>query len=166
MDFRLESAWFGKFVTTCFFCKGAGSRILRKYHPELPESVIKKGHTQFGDFIHWIEDGNRNAHWRGPYHDLCHPCTIQYDYIVKLETQNDDANYIVGQKLKGRGLDLHRVSNRGRPTTAQGRHLEFFQNLTESQIDFLLQRNRDDFIMFDYGFDRDTYTAKCKNECC
>ena len=53
---------------------------------------------QFEEFLQWIiswkNSATLNPHWR-PYHLLCHPCGIHYDFIGKLETVADDTRYIL-----------------------------------------------------------------------
>ena len=82
------------------FCKKIDRKILKAYHPELPQSTITEGHIQSHDFIHWIQDGHSKSHWLGLYHTACNPCAAHYDYIVKLETQTADAAFI-GPQLNG-----------------------------------------------------------------
>ena len=119
--------------------------------------------VSFKDFVQAIQKGFRNIHWSAPYHKLCHPCAIQYDYIVKLETQTEDAEFIVNQKLQGRGVHGKRNSSphKNIGTLSQGRTLEFFQNLTSSQIQYLRKRHHADFDMFGYKFDENISNAKC-----
>ena len=170
---RLESAWYGKFKVSCHFCAVEGRYMLKHYHPELPKHVIMKGEaTQFEDFIRYIEEKHYDTHWRAPYHAFCHPCTIQYNYIAKLETFNRDADYIVKKHLKGRIGDTNMNSHRQTERSPNfGRELKFFRNLTSEQLDFLAERHKDDFDMFGYAFDRSSYMATCndpsgESDCC
>ena len=71
-------------------------KVIKEYYHDLPLKVWDDGiNLSFSDFIHWIEDGNENEHWKGPYHIGCNPCQINYDRIVKLETQDSDSKYII-----------------------------------------------------------------------
>ena len=149
----------------CKYCGHYSRKILHKYHPDYPAEVIQKGEIDFQDFIHWVQDGNDDRHWNAPYHDLCNSCAIQYDYIVKLETHTEDADYIVMQQLKGRGINARKNSHRiSKDSLSTGRELKLFRKLSTEQIDFLIKRHKDDFAMFGYEYDRISNIAKCKHK--
>jgi len=54
------------------------------------------GAATFEDFINFLVYGNglaADAHWR-TYTKQCYPCVHSYDYILKLETVDDDVRYL------------------------------------------------------------------------
>ena len=120
----------------------------------------------FQDIVKLMEDGYWNSHWQGPYHLNCHPCHINYDYIIKLETYDDDAAFVIHNRLQGKGLNVTLKSDRigtvheGR---GDGRYLSSYRNITQSQMDFLFHRLNVDLRMFGYEFARKTLKAKCRN---
>ena len=55
------------------------------------------------DFIQYVlDDDPHDDHFKGPYEEKWHACLLTYDYIVKLETNDIDARYIIREKLQGR----------------------------------------------------------------
>ena len=49
-----------------------------------------------GEFIQYIttKTGGSNRHWR-PFYDMCNPCGVDYDYIVKIETLAADTHVLL-----------------------------------------------------------------------
>ena len=47
------------------------------------------------DFLSYVtkQGRNMNPHW-STYHELCQPCTVSYDYVVKMETHDVDADHL------------------------------------------------------------------------
>uniref|UniRef100_A0A8C6WIC8 Carbohydrate sulfotransferase n=1 Tax=Neogobius melanostomus TaxID=47308 RepID=A0A8C6WIC8_9GOBI len=104
---RLISAYRNKFVGyDDYFYKLYGRDILRQYGhmPHLPDT----GREAFGfgirpsfqHFVKYLIDPRTEKtvpfepHWR-QIHRLCHPCSIQYDFIGHLETLQEDANLLL-----------------------------------------------------------------------
>ena len=88
---------------------------------------------------------------------------LNYDYVVKLETQDRDADYIVNNKLQGRGLGFNVNSRRGSSNVllAEGRYLHnYISNLSVLQYDQLLDKYKADFDM--YGYTMDKSVARCR----
>lgn len=100
---RLISAYKDKLESANqIYYETIGVEILRKFGnvSNLPASV-QKAHEDgivpsFHDFIQYIlslpaeNDSMFDEHWRQTVH-LCHPCLIDYDFIGKMETIDDDA---------------------------------------------------------------------------
>jgi hypothetical protein len=125
------------------------------------------------DFIQYILDGAKDDHFNGPYEVKCQACLLQYDYVVKLETHEQDARFIVHHKLKGRGLDLSaQIANARRQSgsvllTSGGRDLrQYFSNLTARQYRKMYRRHAPDLDMYGYTMDNDTFVAKCGLDGC
>ena len=128
--------------------------------------TVNPQELQFQDVISLIESGYVNQHWDAPYSKRCHPCHINYDYIVKLETFDGDTNYIINNKLQGRGVaarKAERLATANAALTSEGRYLSTFGNISGSQMDFLFRRLDPDLQMFGYEFDRTGLRAKCRN---
>ncbi|XP_077970830.1 carbohydrate sulfotransferase 9-like [Styela clava] len=79
-----------------------------KYYEKISKTIHKKfaknkntkyfqpGSASFEEFVDSILSNPKqhDIHWRS-YSDICDPCHIQYDYIVKLETIALDSEYLV-----------------------------------------------------------------------
>ena len=143
--------------------------MIAKYHPH--DRFIS-----FSDVVRLMKEGHYDDHWRGPYYKKCHPCAIQYDRIVKLETQTMDAQYIIKKKLKGRGepsmrrnakvSDGGKTSNSDAMLKGEGQYLGIYRNCTTDQMDFLRERLQPDLDMFGYSFDEKKLLARCGDKCC
>ncbi|OWK61914.1 Carbohydrate sulfotransferase 12, partial [Lonchura striata] len=108
---RLISAFRSKFeLENEDFYRRFAIPMLKLYsnHTNLPTSVSEAFgaglRVSFSDFIQYLLDPRTekmapfNEHWRQVYR-LCHPCQIDYDFIGKLETLDEDAAYLL-QLLK------------------------------------------------------------------
>ena len=100
---RLISLYRQKLYTTpenphsdCHLCKSLGTRLLKKYraNPSEESLVTGRGVTQEEFFRHLIKNNELNEHWT-EYSLLCHPCEINYDYILKTETMDVDAAQVI-----------------------------------------------------------------------
>ena len=64
--------------------------------------LYKRSHynVTFGDFIRYAFSSHppvpKNMHW-DTMENLCEPCKIKYDFIVKMETFNQDSHYILSK---------------------------------------------------------------------
>ena len=87
---------------------------------------------------------------------------------MKTETNDADSDYIIHEKLQGRGKST--VHNGHRATgsvllSEGGRDLSrYFGNLTESQYDSIYEKHSSDFEMFGYTIRNDGYVAKCEGK--
>ena len=151
-----------------------GRQVMNAYHPELPREVRKAGNITFSDITHWIQDGHIDSHFDGPYLKKCDPCFVNYDYVVKLESQPEDSAYIIKNKLQGRGvgtaLNVQRDTSSNNPLlSSSGKKLNIFKNLTVEQMQFMHDRLQPDLDMFGYTFDETNLLAKCgyeNKDCC
>ena len=79
------------------------SRMLRRYREgsHLTEEQLASGvNVTIEEFLRYIADTSipqnkrMEDHWT-PYEDLCLPCRVRYDYIIKLETLQEDTDEIL-----------------------------------------------------------------------
>ncbi|KAL7872351.1 hypothetical protein SRHO_G00073340 [Serrasalmus rhombeus] len=103
---RLISAYRDKFEKkNDYFYKFLAVPIMRRYKNLFPPTSAEQAYMygirpSFSDFIQYIldlpdDDGSSfEEHWRQVYH-LCHPCQIEYDFIGKMETMYEDAQYLL-----------------------------------------------------------------------
>ncbi|ELU03967.1 hypothetical protein CAPTEDRAFT_45571, partial [Capitella teleta] len=102
---RLVSGWNGKYTRPYSHATWRlhGPRMIEMFR-KLQENTtlqqeIEKGATfdEFVRYVNYLEttDGeDHNQHWR-PHHRLCHPCSIHYDLIVKVETMQEDSKVVL-----------------------------------------------------------------------
>jgi hypothetical protein len=168
---RLVSGYVDKLTHVNPFYLIIGAPLLHKYHPELPDKVKKKGAgVVFRDFIQAVVDGEHNRHWM-PVSQLCFPCHIKYDKIVKLETQEIDADEVIGRHLGPyfRGVETRQNKKRegAGSINCNGKVLHQFKNVTRDVFDSLLAQGwADEMAMFgySYGFNDDNgLVAYCQS---
>ena len=142
-----------------------GSRILNKFHPELPLIMLNSGKgVTFKEFIDYIKlnISNRRSfqHWDAAF-DVCQPCHINYNYIVKTETMDEDNELIIKKHLGPyhRGIGTAKniffcaanVKQRAALLTSHGRLLTHFASLNQTGIKYLVKRFQHDFRYFGYS---------------
>ncbi|XP_066545409.1 carbohydrate sulfotransferase 12 [Amia ocellicauda] len=104
---RLISAYRNKFEQANEdFYKDFSVVMLKRYtnHSDPPASVVEAFaagiRPSFSNFIQYLLDPQTekempfNEHWK-QMHRLCHPCQINYDFVGKLETLDEDAEYLL-----------------------------------------------------------------------
>lgn len=86
-----------------------------------------------------------NAHWT-PYHDSCHPCITNYDYVGHMETINDDAKQILLHVFNTTTVKFpHHNAVR-----SDDRYLKDFESVPEHIMAKLHREFLLDFEMFNY----------------
>ena len=89
-------------------------------------------------------------HW-AQYATLCHPCHVDYDYIVKLETMREDAAYVLSklgphdQCLEDKYPKLFHLTQNSSLVFDK-----FYATLTQHQINKLKEIYSIDFKLFGY----------------
>ncbi len=161
---RLVSAFRDKFRDTHphnirTYQKGYGTKIIKRYRKHPSRNSLRKGHdVTFEEFLRFVIDTklHQDGHWR-TYASNCHPCIINYDFIGKLETMTQDAQYI-----------MDRISTRKVPfpeqwmgpsslkNSTQGTdqvYLELYKSVSKDVIVKLIEVYADDMKMFGYDVD-------------
>ena len=94
---RLISAYKDKFVlNNTSFHKRYGRRIVKKVRQNPPRSPIGNDVT-ISEFFQYITESRMeemNEHWM-PYHMLCQPCAVSYDFIGSFENLESDATQVL-----------------------------------------------------------------------
>jgi hypothetical protein len=156
-----------------------GTRILGKYREGVTSEQLKFGRgVWFQEMIQYINDGYYDVHWRGPYEAKCHPCSIHFNAILKIETFEEDVTPIINDKFKSSRSD-HKALNSVRTTefgsNRFNRILKEFQNITDDQLLNITRKYAMDFQQFGYNFTRTlngTVITSCSlqtkdgRECC
>ncbi|XP_044177025.1 carbohydrate sulfotransferase 14-like isoform X2 [Acropora millepora] len=94
---RLTSAYKDKFVrNNTSFHKRYGRRIVKKLRKNPPVG-LKGDDVTISEFFQYITESRMeemNEHWM-PYHMLCQPCAVSYDFIGSFENLESDATQVL-----------------------------------------------------------------------
>ncbi|XP_035193063.1 carbohydrate sulfotransferase 8 [Oxyura jamaicensis] len=134
-----------------------GKAIISRYRVNATKEALRTGSgVKFKEFIQYLLDVHRpvgmDIHW-DHVNRLCSPCLIDYDFVGKFESMEEDANFFL--HLIGAPQNLtfpkfkDRHSNEERTTTKITQ--QYFAQLSPSQR----QRSYDfyymDYLMFNYS---------------
>ena len=90
---RLISAYKDKFVYSKNYPEQFAGLFKRVYQDDVPYDQFGAMRPTFKQFlglvVNYYSVRFSDKHWRR-YYDLCHPCDIRYDDVIKLETLEDD----------------------------------------------------------------------------
>ena len=151
-----------------------------KYYRKLSPSEINTAATRslqgqakitLAEFVRLVVDDSSpyNIHW-DQYVNNCHPCVINYDHMIRTETNNWDA--VVVLDILSRGLDKkqlkHNVLSRDKAAIKENmvnpsftRVLKEFESVLKDDLRKLLQHFKVDLDMFGYQFDTLSLEATC-----
>ncbi|XP_063056376.1 carbohydrate sulfotransferase 12-like [Engraulis encrasicolus] len=156
---RLISAFRNKFEELNeVFYKMYGVDMLKRYgkYPNPPathEQALAAGVMNFSHFIQYLLDPETEKlvpyepHWKQVYR-MCHPCQINYDFVGKLETQNEDAEHLL-RTLGVDNLVNFPVSNR--ILTKNTWITDYFANIPHTWRRRLYEVYEADFRLFGYA---------------
>ena len=104
------------------------------------------------EFVQWIIDQRKanqtvNQHWQNLV-DLCYPCEIEYDFIVKVENIAPESHCVMPLLTK-RYLDIP-ILNPTSENQTNVRYEHFFGNISAHQRLNIKQVYQTDCEMFDY----------------
>ncbi|XP_042196298.1 carbohydrate sulfotransferase 8 isoform X2 [Callorhinchus milii] len=155
---RLVSAFRDKFEhPNAYYHPVFGRAIISKYRPNATQEALVSGSgVTFSEFARYLLDGGRpvgmDIHWEG-YGRLCSPCLIDYDFIGKFETMDEDAAYLLrllaapGNLTFPRNKDRHPGDKRTGPELTH----HYFSRLSAAQRQGLYQLYSTDYLMFNYS---------------
>ncbi|XP_030067671.1 carbohydrate sulfotransferase 12-like [Microcaecilia unicolor] len=157
---RLISAFRSKFeLENDEFYRRFAMPILKSYShlTNVPTSVGEAFSVgmkpSFGEFIQYLLDPLTekekpfNEHWKQVYR-LCHPCQIEYDFIGKLETLDEDAV----QLLRLLGMDKQfQFPPSYRNRTANSWEEDWFARIPLAWRQQLYKLYEADFVLFGYS---------------
>jgi len=116
-------------------------------------NVVRSRRPSFSEFVDYLlreEVHNYNDHWR-PYWLHCHLCEMEFDVIGKMETWNQDVQFITdvtGLSMTNVTLEwTNRRSNKSSSTLAQ----DYFRKLDKQTTIKLYNIYKIDFEMFGYS---------------
>ncbi|XP_066582649.1 carbohydrate sulfotransferase 9-like [Prorops nasuta] len=153
---RLLSAYRDKLenmINREYYYKRFGRYIAYKYHESRKENETSLEPT-FKEFLQYIVDEKYfDEHW-APYYSTCIPCTINYDFILKLETLDEDEKFLIQETGLVYELDLHEVSKvkNSNPNgiTNEEVVVKYLKNIPASLLQKLDKIYDKDFKLFNY----------------
>ena len=166
---RLISAYRDKFIKdnkwTQGFHKRYGRRIIRIYRAEPSSQSLQRGHdVTFPEFLSFVTDTRVpekyrwNPHW-APYQDLCLPCHINYDYILKYDSFDTDADMLLRRLYHvNNSAELFPTRN-AQKVNSKHKINELSDGLPKDMIRKFMKLFRRDFRMFGYTLTEDDYVA-------
>ncbi|ELU07795.1 hypothetical protein CAPTEDRAFT_221358 [Capitella teleta] len=164
---RLLSAYKDKFYDTTFLPK-ISRHIVKNYrqkhknaerdsslHPQRPTWV------EFADFVGTEYSNVSERHWKTVM-ELCSPCLIGYDAILKLETLERDVPVVIKHISQHKMVISHENESRG----VEGKDSQsYLRELSQSVIEKLQNVYRHDLDLFGYRFNEsaipDCYDDRC-----
>ena len=156
---RLLSAYRNKFMEKSeYFHKRYGRRIIRRFREGVGKNEAVAGNdVKFFEFVQYITDEETiqhegfNEHW-AHYSALCHPCLMNYDFIGKYETLDDDVDYV----LKDMHIDdIVKFPQRGATYKKKKTKDELYKYYGQIPPKYLKRLWRifvNDYKLFDYSY--------------
>lgn len=154
---RLVSAFRDKFESpNSYYHPVFGRAIISRYRTNATSTALRTGAgVNFREFVQYLLDVRRpvgmDIHWE-PVSQLCSPCALQYNFIGKFESLEEDANFVLQSVGAPRNLtfpdfkDRNPLAERTSSTITQTYFAQL--NATERQraFDFYYM----DYLMFNY----------------
>jgi len=146
---RLLSAFKNKFLPDSYFKISTGYRneIVKLYRPN-DFKPGKQNWITFEEFIkYYSSDRYRDQHWL-QYEKVCHPCFVNYDFIGRLETLEEDATLL----LELAGLDDRVTFPKIHQQTSHDEVLGYYSQVPPEYIIRIGEQYCSDFLMFGYEY--------------
>ncbi|XP_006895092.1 PREDICTED: carbohydrate sulfotransferase 9 [Elephantulus edwardii] len=154
---RLVSAFRDKFEhPNSYYHPVFGKAIIKKYRPNACEEALNNGSgVKFKEFIRYLLDSHRpvgmDIHWE-KVSKLCYPCLINYDFVGKFETLEDDANYFL--QLIGAPKELKFPNFKDRHSSDERTNVQvvkqYLKDLTRTERQLIYDFYYLDYLMFNY----------------
>ena len=146
--------------------KGRARRIsefaLNNFHKHESEADSSDYNASFWEFSQYTFE-KMDRHWTS-YFGHCGQCVIDYDYILRTETMNTDANLFLSHsypELTSLPAYNHMRSTSAKANVKSMKILKEFQDFSDSLVAELLKRYQLDMDQFGYHYDVDSQTAMC-----
>jgi len=134
-------------------CSEAGNfaRVARLIQRRYRAPGSRGGKPTFSEFVTYLTDPRTsrpfNRHWM-PFHEMCRPCQVRYDFIGHLETLSQDADYVLN-KIGLRNVKM--LYKNSLPKNTSSLVASKVTTLTQDQIKKLTDVYRLDFLLFGYS---------------
>ncbi|EFX71975.1 hypothetical protein DAPPUDRAFT_326687 [Daphnia pulex] len=153
---RLVSAYQDKLAgDNTFFQKVIGREIVEKYRKKPTQLSLNNGHdVTFPEFVSYVVDEWKqnqrqlDVHWR-PASDLCLPCSMEYDFIGKFETMNQDVDFLLQRLNESYLSNLFKLSKTPTKTTL-ALWKKSIKEISHQQLSDLNDIFAEDFLLFGY----------------
>ncbi|TRY90161.1 hypothetical protein DNTS_033348 [Danionella cerebrum] len=155
---RLVSAFRDKFESpNSYYHPVFGKPIISKYRVNASQTALKTGSgVTFREFIHYLLDVHRpvgmDIHWEAT-NQLCRPCHLHYDFIGKVETLEEDANFLLRKIGAPENLTYPSFKD-GNPKAARTSTQitqQYFSQLNASERQRAYDFYYMDYLMFNYS---------------
>ncbi|KAK7027368.1 hypothetical protein SK128_009133 [Halocaridina rubra] len=144
------------------------------YFKELQQAIIKKYRMKgsnitsptptFSEFVDYVIDSTANLktaqEWEEnvvcwtPYWSQCAVCSSDYQVVIKLETMDDDEQFLAHIADLKEIQNVHEWRNLKRSSVTSTAVIpKYYKSLTQQQILLLYERYKVDFELFGYSFD-------------
>ncbi|XP_021120786.1 carbohydrate sulfotransferase 9 isoform X1 [Heterocephalus glaber] len=154
---RLVSAFRDKFEhPNSYYHPVFGKAIIKKYRPNACEETLNNGSgVKFKEFIHYLLDAHRpvgmDIHWE-KVSKLCYPCLINYDFVGKFETLEEDANYFL--QMIGAPKELKFPNFKDRHSSDERTNAQvvkhYLKDLSRTEKQLIYDFYYLDYLMFNY----------------
>ncbi|XP_066948444.1 carbohydrate sulfotransferase 8-like [Macrobrachium rosenbergii] len=125
-----------------------GYQVLRRVRQTRPEATI--ANISWPEFVQYIiSEGVIDSQMFLPYEDVCHPCAIDYDFVVTLETFKEDSDNVV-ELLGGSRSERVKLSPIEEPLGAD-RVKAHVDLLSAKEVEALKRKYHRDMKMFNYS---------------
>jgi hypothetical protein len=153
---RLVSAYKDKLAgDNTSFQKAIGREIVEKYRKKPTQLSLNNGHdVTFPEFVSYVVDEWKqnerqlDVHWR-PASDLCLPCSMEYDFIGKFETLNQDVDFLLQRLNESYLSNLFKLSKTPTKTTL-ALWKKLIKEISHQQLSDLNDIFAEDFLLFGY----------------
>ncbi|XP_047436055.1 carbohydrate sulfotransferase 8-like isoform X2 [Mugil cephalus] len=128
-----------------------GKPIISKYRAKPSPEALKTGDgVTFEEFVRYLLDVHRpvgmDIHWEQA-NQLCHPCLIDYDFIGKFESMEEESNFLL--RLTGAPASLRLPTFKDRNPKDKRTSLQITENYF-SQVSTVQKQRVYDFYYMDY----------------
>lgn len=158
---RLLSAYRNKFIEKSpYFNKRFGRKIIRRYRKNAsPEEIEKGNNVKFSEFVDYITDPftketepkGFNEHW-DLYSSLCQPCLVNYDFVGKYETLDDDIDYIMHDLGIDSFIKFPKRADAYKKKRTKDTFDQFYGNILQDKLQKLWKVYRQDYKLFSYSY--------------
>ena len=113
---------------------------------------MRKGNdVTFSEFIKFVTDSDKemDGHWR-PQHLLSFPCYVNYTFIGKFETLQEDTTYLL-QIIYGAKIIKEVESMKKKTNSAET--AKYFADISPEYIEKIRELYKYDFLFYNYSTD-------------
>ncbi|GAA6082380.1 carbohydrate sulfotransferase 8-like, partial [Tachysurus ichikawai] len=155
---RLVSAFRDKFESpNSYYHPVFGKPIISKYRVNASKSALRTGSgVTFQEFIRYLLDVHRpvgmDIHWE-PVSQLCSPCLLDYDFIGKFETLEEEANFLLRRTGAPKNLTFPTFKDRNPEAARTSTQItwHYFTQLNASDRQRAYDFYYMDYLMFNYS---------------